>query len=111
MLNLADYISFSNLFSGYLKTIGRLNLKLLMFCRRITSFKILIFKFRILEILNFHPCIRQLESYTHGHDMKNVLRRVASSLLYEMDLVARKLVFGVSDKASFKPVSLATEIS
>ena len=27
-----------------------------MFCRHATSFKILIFKFRILEILNFHPC-------------------------------------------------------
>ena len=28
-----------------------------------------------------------------------------------MDLVARKPVFGVSDKASFKPVSSATETS
>ena len=31
--------------------------------------------------------------------------------LYDMDLVARKPVIGVSDKASFKPVSSATETS
>ena len=30
---------------------------------------------------------------------------------YEMGLVARKPVFGVSDKASFKPISSATETS
>ena len=56
ILNKADYNSFSDLFSEYLKPIDHLNLKLLIFCRHTTSFKTLIFKFRILEILNFHPC-------------------------------------------------------
>ena len=51
----ADYNSFSDLLPDCLKTIDHLNLKLLMFCRHTTSFKSLIFKFRILEILNFRP--------------------------------------------------------
>ena len=45
-----------DLFSEYLRTIDHLNLKSLMF----TRFQILIFKFRILEILNFLPCIIQI---------------------------------------------------
>ena len=56
MLNLADYNSFSDSFSDYLKTIDHLNLKLLMFCRHTTSFKTSIFKFRILNFLDFPPC-------------------------------------------------------
>ena len=61
MLNKADNDSFSDLFSDYPKTIDHLNLKSLMFFRQTTSFKILIFKFRILEILNFHPWIYTME--------------------------------------------------
>ena len=48
MLNQEDYInSFSDLFSVCQKTIQHLNWKLWIFSGR---------KFRILEILNFHPC-------------------------------------------------------
>ena len=49
--------SFSDSFSDYLKTIDHLNSKLLMFCRHTTSFKTLIFKFRILKILDFSPML------------------------------------------------------
>ena len=44
------------MFSDYLKAIDHLNLKLLKFYRHTTSFKTLIFKVRIFEIMNFHPC-------------------------------------------------------
>ena len=53
ILNKADYNSFSDSFSDYLKTIGHLNLKLLMFCRHTTSLKALIFKYRILNFFGF----------------------------------------------------------
>ena len=46
---------FSGLFTVNLKTYDHSNLKLLMICRHTTSFKIQILKFRILEILHFHP--------------------------------------------------------
>ena len=58
ILNKADYNSYSDLFSEYLKTIDHLNLELLMFCRHTKSFKILIFTPRIFEVLNFHPCLK-----------------------------------------------------
>ena len=40
-----------------------------------------------------------------------IFSRSPVALFENMGLVARKPVFGVSDKASFKPVSLATETS
>ena len=52
--NRMQIIIASLIFFQNIKTIDHLNLKLLMCCRHTTSFKTLIFKFRILEILNFH---------------------------------------------------------
>ena len=59
MLHSVDNNSFSDLVSVYLKTIEHLSLKLLIFVGIHTILQVLRFdfkKFRILEILNFHPC-------------------------------------------------------
>ena len=55
ILNLADSNSFFGLFSIYLKTIDCLNLKLLIFTGILQVLRYDFQKFRILEILNFHP--------------------------------------------------------
>ena len=61
MLNSANYNSFSDLFTDNLNT-NHLNLKLLGRGRGVTgilqvlSYEFL--KFRILEIINFHPCTK-----------------------------------------------------
>ena len=55
MLNSADNSSFSDLVSVYLKTIDLLNLKLLIFVGTLQVLRFDFKKFRILEILNFHP--------------------------------------------------------
>ena len=64
MLNYGDYNSFSDYFSDYLKTVNHLNMKLLVYLfegiMQVIKFEFL--KFRILEILNFHPCIHELPS-------------------------------------------------
>ena len=44
MMFYADYVSFSHLFSIYLKKIDFLNLKLLRICKHTENFKILISK-------------------------------------------------------------------
>ena len=56
MLNSVDNIGFFYLVSVYLKTIDRLNLKLLIFVGILQVFRFDFKKFRILENLNFHPC-------------------------------------------------------
>ena len=61
MLNLADLYSFSDKFSGNLNTINHLNLKLFIFARILQVLTNEFLKFRILEILNFHPWIQQIE--------------------------------------------------
>ena len=43
--------------------------------------------------------------------MHDNARKCSSRTNGQMGLVARKLVFGISDKARFKPVSFATETS
>ena len=57
MLNSTDNNSFSDLVSVYLKTIDHINLKLLIFAGILQGFRFDLKKFRILEILKFHPCI------------------------------------------------------
>ena len=44
-------------------------------------------------------------------DILVCVMKVQSMMLDHLGRAARKPVFGVSDKASFKPVSLATETS
>ena len=60
MLNKAAYNSFFDLFAVHLKTIDHLNLKLLCFIGMLQVLRFEFLKFRILEILNFHPCIVML---------------------------------------------------
>ena len=55
ILNLADSNSFLDLFSVYLKMIDCLNLKLSIFIGILQVLRYDFQKFRILEILNFHP--------------------------------------------------------
>ena len=55
MLNSADDNRFSYLVSLYLKTIDLLNLKMLIFVGILKVLRFDFKKFRILEILNFHP--------------------------------------------------------
>ena len=66
MLNSADYNRSSDLFSDYLNTINHLNMKLFIFIGILQVLKFDFLKFRILEILNFHPCDRQFEEWTNG---------------------------------------------
>ena len=56
MLNQADFNRFSEFFFRLLNTINYLNMKLFIFIgiRQVIKFEFL--KFRILEIVNFHPC-------------------------------------------------------
>ena len=61
MLNSADYNSFSDYFLDYLKTINHLNLKLCILIGILQVLKFEFLKFRILEILNFHPCICDID--------------------------------------------------
>ena len=65
MLNYGDYNSFSDLFSGYLNIFNHLNMKLLIFVGILQVSKFESLKFRILEILNFHPC----EGSAHNLDL------------------------------------------
>ena len=55
MLNLKDYNRISHLFSISLKTIDHLYCQLLIFVGMIQVLRIEFLKFRIFEILNFHP--------------------------------------------------------
>ena len=48
-----------------LKTDDHLNLKLLIFSRHIASFRPEFLKFRIFEILNFHPCVGNIITNTN----------------------------------------------
>ena len=57
ILNKADSCGFFDLISVYLKTIDHLNFKLLIFIGILQVLRFDFQKFRILEILNFHPCI------------------------------------------------------
>ena len=57
ILNKADSHGFFDFISVYLKTIAHLNLKLLIFIGILQVLRFNFQKFRILEILNFHPCI------------------------------------------------------
>ena len=58
-LNLADSNGFFDLFSVYLKMTDCLNLKLLIYLGLLQVLRYDFKKFRILEILNFHPFIKQ----------------------------------------------------
>ena len=55
MLNQADFDSFSDKFSDDFITINHLNMKLFIFVGILQVLKFEVLKFRILEILNFHP--------------------------------------------------------
>ena len=59
ILNYADSYGFFGLTSVYLKTIEHLNSKLLIFEGTLHVLKFDFQKFRILEILNFHPGCKQ----------------------------------------------------
>ena len=56
-LNCADANRLFDLFSVYLKKIDHLNLKLLIFVGILQVLRFDFKKYRILEILNFHPCV------------------------------------------------------
>ena len=49
--------------------------------------------------------------WVHKLHVKSLFQRVCVIILHVWGLVVRKPVFGVSDKASFKPVSSASKIS
>ena len=57
MLDLGDYHSFFDYFSDYISTINHFNFKLSIFVAILQVLKFEFQKFRILEILNFHPCL------------------------------------------------------
>ena len=56
ILNYAASYGVFDLISVYLKTIDHLNLKLLIFIGILHVLRSEFQKFRIMEILNFHPC-------------------------------------------------------
>ena len=56
MLKQADYNRFSDFFFRLLNTINHLNMKLFIFIGILQVIKFEFLKFRISEILNFHPC-------------------------------------------------------
>ena len=56
MLNKGDYNSLFDWFSDYLNKMNHLNFKLSIFVAILHVLKFEFQKFRILEILNFHPC-------------------------------------------------------
>ena len=56
ILNLNDSYGLFELISVYFKTIAHLNMKLLIFIGILQVLRFDFQKFRILEILNFHPC-------------------------------------------------------
>ena len=60
MLNEANFNSFSD-FSNYLNTINHLNSKLFFFVGILQVLKFEFLKFRTLEILKFHPCVKESE--------------------------------------------------
>ena len=60
ILNWADYYGFFDLISVFLKTIDRLNLKLLIFIGILQVLRFDFQKIRILEILNLHPCYGEM---------------------------------------------------
>ena len=62
ILNFADSYGFFDLISVYLKTIDHLNLKLLIFIGIGQVLRFDFQKFRILEISNFHACVRHIQS-------------------------------------------------
>ena len=51
------------------------------------------------------------ENYERGYEWWLMVEAKKVHVISNMGLVARKTVFGVSDKASFKPGSSATETS
>ena len=53
MLNERDYSSLSDYFLDYLNTFKH---EIIHFCWHLADLRIEFLKFRILEILNFHPC-------------------------------------------------------
>ena len=57
MLNLADNISFPDIFTVNLKTIDHINIKIIVFVGQILVLRFKFPKFRTLESLIFHPCI------------------------------------------------------
>ena len=60
-----------------------------------------------IELFDFHAQVE--ETFTRW--TLSLRMQVMLETKHKMGLVARKPVFGVSDKASFKPVSSATETS
>ena len=62
---------------------------------------------QVLEACALGPDLEILQ----GGDLTEIGEKVISNTGYHVGLVATKPVFGVSDKASFKPVSSATVTS
>ena len=62
ILNFADFYGILGVFSVYLKTIDSVNFKLLIFIGILQVLRYDFQKFRILEILNFHPCNVTIEA-------------------------------------------------
>ena len=67
MLNSADYYSFSDLVSVYLKVFDHLTWDFSCFggIQQVLNSDLL--KFKSLEILNFHPCIQSSDSRKYLH--------------------------------------------